>query len=418
MSYPSNWRQSRAASRSGPSALGLGGGAAAATALYMGDTPTAASIAGGAAIGVAADHMLPDLGKIPFQQFARGAWRAAAAGLGRTVGIAIPAVTAGVGLWASYKLQGALERILPPPGYRLCRVCQPPIPIPNQGFRIGHYSASEPICSTGVGAACLTSQASTPLENQTPDTHTGIGGLRRYRVMGIRFLSAGQPRYHWLMVWGRGAPARVRGPVAAPWPNRAWAVPGFLVPADQAGDTQLRMAPPVPIPWRLIPAARALPGSFQTRSGSYGGPDLSPPLIPGLSIGWGATGNPVVVRPITREVPRAVAAPSVKEVKQRVPRPILAAWQAMGWLSEFNDFIEVLYKALPRHIQKTYPNTAAGRVQAIAENAGEIDVAAAIVWFFLNEAQDQAYGRAFGRAGLAARGSGNADLWRAWSTGV
>jgi len=95
----------------------------------------------------------------------------------------------------------------------------------------------------------------------------------------------------------------------------------------------------------------------------------------------------------------------------------MAAFQAMAAVSEINDFIGCLFLALPPDIRKMYPNTARGRLEALAAYPERIDWFAAVTFLALNETQDEAYGRTIGRASRAAHASGNGDLWRMIQTG-
>lgn len=85
----------------------------------------------------------------------------------------------------------------------------------------------------------------------------------------------------------------------------------------------------------------------------------------------------------------------------RMARQIIT--RAPGFYSEVNDFVESLYKGLPKKYRKMHPNTVLGRYEAVYFHFDKINWEIAIRELLLNEVQDRIVGRGFGYAQKGAR---------------
>lgn len=395
MGYPTNWRENRPPrpSRAGPR------GAAEAT-LGAASSVIAGELAwtgvGGAAAELAIEGAL----------------------VGALGPRAVPVVLGGIVLGAAvgYGLLAALtalEEWLPGGNWRHC--CTDPLTL-THGVVPGYLASGYDYAVAGTvpctGLPCSGAQAdSSPFAPAATNSQT----RRFYWKYQI---APGVYRYDVVSNWTRNAalalparaPTRPQVPVATDF------IPRFALPRETAGDFRTVTAFPVAIPWPLIPAARPLPLSHQTRTAGYTvdegyparhGPVIAGDLYPG--------DNHVTPVPGVAPIPRAYSTPRDKKVQP--PKQIMAAFQAMAAVSELNDFIGCLFLALPADIRKMYPNTARGRLEALAAYPERIDWFAAVTLLALNETQDQAYGRTIGRVRGAAHASGNGDLWRISQSG-
>ena len=318
--------------------------------------------------------------------------------------------------WEAFNWYRDAWRLVTLPGWKFCRFCVPPFRLNIVG--VGpYYRAGGGNCAS-LSLACNNAQSIAGV----PQYDDGARAKSRY-IYQVYDLGGGVLRADTIYTWTTTFPMVAHVPE-----DRRPAIPvlfpPFLFPKEAAAHTGVdaSIAPPA-IPYPVIPLVAGLPGSFQTREAGYrepGYPQLAPPIVIGLDLD-GRRGTAHMDVSIGLGVtPRTYAGAGVggAEQKQRLPPAARAAFAAMAAQSEVNDFLESLYKAIPFHYRAGYPNTQAGRIAAIAAHWRQIDWGAAVAYLALNEAQDKAYGSAYGRVQVAAHQvdpSGN--LWRILQSG-
>lgn len=195
---------------------------------------------------------------------------------------------------------------------------------------------------------------------------TTVGGVRPrpYVAPNRRYFEGSVPYLHARYARPGQVPAHVR-----PWP--VWSRP-------------LPVAQPAPTP--TYPEATK---------------ELSPPwswaFQPGRTISRPIPGNPAI--------PRNPPAPNTREVKiganTRAGQLFFQIMRAREALSEFEDFAEVIFRALPKNIQRLYGGRNAPlhkMLQAIFDNAHEIDGQLFIRNLIANQIEDEIIGRTWFKA--------------------
>jgi len=338
----------------------------------------------------------------------------------RLAGRALGLATAGAAAWTAWdQLQPYLQNITPGAGWAYCHFCgvfPGSLCLNPEASGIYYTVGSNLGCGGAAAQACLSSQSVAGL------SRTDIFGNNAVRIYYLAYQVAcgAATRASTVMTWARTTPKSDTAPL--PYPARppvGWVMPNSLAPALEAADTLPGSADRrMPMPWAAIPSARPLPLSFQTRAGSYHAGDresdnwLVPPMQVTISI---VDGVPYVT-PRDRPTDLVRTGFQEPEKKRQYPKGVVAAWRAMAWFSEANDFVDVLFKSLPIAVQKRYRriygNNVMMRMRALRDHWGEINFGAAVQWWALNQAEDAAYGTAFAGVSRSAHASGNGDLWR------
>ena len=181
---------------------------------------------------------------------------------------------------------------------------------------------------------------------------------------------------------------------------------------------------PRPLPVRIAPIVRVAdpitpiapvgayhpPGRGPVRGPRHG---IAPVRVDVVYPGIG----PGIAVPVSNPVPREPTGPRQREQKWPVGRAGRMAARGLAALaaySEFNDFVDVLYDALPRNFQRSGPHRSVfQRYQLVWRNLRHIRVDHALIGGILNELQDAAIGRAIGRARRGALAADpNGAVWR------
>jgi len=308
-----------------------------------------------------------------------------------------------------------VQAFMAPAGYQLCNVCPPPLRLTLKERRVLYRPSGPSTPCTGATVGCLSAQSI------GGDNVTDNGNSTQVRHFSQIYTVGGNDRADRLVVWSRSTPTRPR-PIAPPI-GLAPVVPRHLDPAIDAnlGDV-LEAAPRPLVAFDALPSLRALPLSPQNRYGSYDEYDDFRPrwLIPPVRVVLDAgTPSAPVVRVST--TPQAgVRSPAKPADQKRDPGPAAKrAFKLMAMFSEAMDFVEVLYKALPRNIRNQYPRNHGGRVRALLDNWDDIEWDTFAVEFAANEFGDQIWGRFFGMRNQISRAvDPSGGLWRAISAGT
>lgn len=230
---------------------------------------------------------------------------------------------------------------------------------------VDYRGGGGPTTCAAAGITCIGGQA-----DGTPFTPSYAGAQTRI-LYDQNDLGGGLFRYNHIAVWTRVGTANVDAPPRRP--PLTWVLPGFMVPAEHAGDTDYVSATPVPLPWAWVPRAKGLPGSFQTRSAGYdAGENKGGVLAPPITISIGADGSVGVgVTPKPDTIPRAV--PTTPEQKVQLTARTRTAFRMMALYSEAGDLVEALYASLPYYVRVQYANTQYGRLQAVMLHIAEVN---------------------------------------------
>lgn len=351
----------------------------------------------------------------PVLDDAKQAWQRAAPAVrwgGRWARRALPlvgfAVTAAGTYAAFYDWARLIEGLLPSGAWRFC--CAAPF-FPRSSYtgRSGWDYGSGGSCPNNGATLCIGAQADT-----TPFKPFAVGDRQRTYKHEYE-VSPGLYRYDHVMrhYIPSGAVAAPVLPQAPPR-NPAWFVPGFLVPAAQAGNTGVVGAPPIAPPWPAIPRIKPLPGSAQTRQGGYSPNETDWGVAKPIVVGIDGRGNGVV-RPAP--IPIATPRPMPNETKVKLDAKTRNAFRLMALYSEANDFIDVFWRALPRAVQRRYRNSSYGRFRAVVENMDQINWAALPALIALNELGDTTNATRLGVArDISNRIDRTGTLWRAWQS--
>lgn len=253
----------------------------------------------------------------------------------------------------------------------------------------------------GNSLNCLTNQAQAGYSiGEIPAIVPTMSPGHFVRIMGISGVSSiGSPRYSvqsdYVVVGGAAMPR----PFYAPAPLYA----GRTRPAIDArfarpGHVPVDVRPwPVwagPKPWTdPVPAPHA--------------PDVpqSAGTAPPWSWAWVGSGVPVSrALPVNPAVPRAVPIGRTTEVKfgasTAAGRLFFALMRAREAVSEMGDFIQVVFRALPKGVQDRYGGSRASLAQqsaAIVKHAGDIDGGLFLRNLIANQIEDEIIGRTWFR---------------------
>lgn len=147
---------------------------------------------------------------------------------------------------------------------------------------------------------------------------------------------------------------------------------------------------PVVLP-RPRPSTRPRPGGDP-----YNRPGLRPRPRPGRGGRGIDVGNRPIpgVTPRTPVAPRVAPLPGVKERKlQGSLSSVLHMMRAIGYgATEFFDFVEALYKALPKAVRRQYGRSRKGQIAAVWREFDQIDWQKAVTNLATNELEDRLIG--------------------------
>lgn len=166
------------------------------------------------------------------------------------------------------------------------------------------------------------------------------------------------------------------------------------------------LAPPGSVPYGVRPwpvwGGQAPPGTGV--DGGYAPPGVGggvqDSVIPGRPISWEFPSVPGV-RPVTPAVPgvRAVPVPGTRETKVGVNTPagqlFLSLMRAREAVSEFDDLVETMFKALPKSVQRSYGKDLGSMSLALWENWDRMDFKLWLRNLAANHLEDELIGRFF-----------------------
>lgn len=200
-------------------------------------------------------------------------------------------------------------------------------------------------------------------------------------------------------------PGTTRPDMTSPSP---YLTPGYAVGLSPLLDPQFGR----PVPHALVPYLQDSPAGFPGRSTSYGGPSG----YGGATRGWWP-GRHLGPRP--SENPHRPPPRRTKEAKAKVTSGMARLAKAAFEITEIDDLLDVMVKALPADIQKKVGKS--GRVSATGFRPGapytnmqdkmrliyrhldKIDMEAFVIEWVKNYIEDAILGRAFGKADKQAR---------------
>lgn len=177
--------------------------------------------------------------------------------------------------------------------------------------------------------------------------------------------------------------------------------------------------PPFPlVPWRALPY-QPVWGGPEADARANAAPD------PAMARDWGygvdARSDGSTSTRVNNRSDAVRRPPGPREKEKKVPastaaRVAFAGLRAIAAYSEANDFVEVLWRAIPRRYRTRGANNAE-RWEDVWNNWERIELGEALFGYLANEVQDQAIGRAMGRAREGARRlTGGHDLWSYYQT--
>lgn len=190
-----------------------------------------------------------------------------------------------------------------------------------------------------------------------------------------------------------------------PWPGSPWIVPVWpdivISPTPSPGPTT---RPVRPSPRPTTPPA---PGPAPTPTPT---PDTPPAPTPEPTPAPGGVG--VVYRPPSAKLQRPDK--NTKERKLNIRTVAGRAWIAINIVTEGLDFMNVLHGAIPKHLRckgkwfkgKWYPCSTNRKFKDIYDHFEHIDLAAAVVGYINNQAEDYIYGMMGRATGSASRNLG------------
>lgn len=251
---------------------------------------------------------------------------------------------------------------------------------------------------SGPGAqnGCLSNQlglASRSFWQMAISVRTAIEGTY-FNIYGIQGLATPTIPYwktleNWQVVGARPRPGPFYAPVA----------PAIPVPAP------MDVAPAYPpgfVPWYVTPAPYrpgVTPGVEAGNAPPWAGdkPTFGPPIA------WEIA--PPRVRPITIPIVRAPPKPGEREVKfganTLAGQMLFGLFRAIEAKQEVKDFIESLFRALPRDVQKRFGGNKASEfsmLTAISMNVDKIDGKLWLRNMVANQVEDEIIGRTYMKA--------------------
>lgn len=282
-------------------------------------------------------------------------------------------------------------------GLALKQIC---VPLPTDSF------SGNSICSTGQARGEVMGKLPQFVQGLSPGANISFIGFTHY-VGGV--ISP----FNW-----RGRVTQIYQVVASgaiPRP-RPWYGPMPVAPGQVLvwSPTTTHLPPGrVPFDVRPLPVWAGVRGPTAPSPT----PDLPADTLrpaPGLGTGirwtFDGTNNPPRVEPITRPIDaRVLPRPNETEVKiganTAAAQAFFAVMRAREQLSEFNDFVGVLFDSLPKHTQARYGGRNASdhqKMVAIAENIGKMDAQKFLHNLIANQIEDEIIGRTWfaGRAKL------------------
>lgn len=262
----------------------------------------------------------------------------------------------------------------------------------SDGFATAASTSTQP---------CLTGQGAPPFRmGQIPEVVRGMSAGAYINVLGFQRFTpiTGFPRYQsqsYYRVIGAPVGVTVPRPFYAPAPRyMERSVPTIDARFARPGQVSPHVRPwPVwagPRPW--VDPAPTPPAADVPRSRGTVAPWRWAWPGRGLPISRPLPGNPAIPRnpPIGR----------TREVKfganTAVGRLFFAIMRAREAVSEFEDFVKVIFRALPKDIQRLYGGNRASlgdMMTAVFEHAGEIDGGLFIRNLIANQIEDEIIGR-------------------------
>jgi len=273
---------------------------------------------------------------------------------------------------------------------------------------MGRGGMSAAVMSVTLGnlaSGCLVGQAT----NDVGDPWQDVTSSRYSVTFGKTKIIAGSPRMQIQEAWSRPNPSTFTRPdyvlakaavVLVPPLPQFWPVtanpnlaPPLLAPA---------LAPPVP--YRFIPSWK-----HPNRQTSNGVSQTNPSTVPNdwsVSISASPSSKPAAGHAPTTHSVQPPRGGKEKEQKVKMTRGMVNALQAINAVTEANDFINSLYKALPAQYRPRYKQTEYEKLVlrpdqkalAILKHVDKINWDDAIKFLIENEIEDRFYG-SLGRAG-------------------
>lgn len=318
------------------------------------------------------------------------------------------------GLIASMIAQWAVEQMnmhlaLWLNGFSLVRICDP-----TKGMDTWTTSSTLPACLTGTGAG-LPPRALPAYVGSLPGPnypYIRFLGLNVVTPFGAKFYKESRD-YAVVPAGGSGSRPRphyspVNTPRFAPPRAGALAPPGFVPIAVKPYPVWAGNPPGVP----GVDSGNGLPG------GRTGG--VSSGVIPGVPSRpedrpwrWEfppfAPAKPITAVPIPDV--RAPPLPGQREVKvganTRAGQLFFGLMKAREAVSEMDDFVEVLFRSLPKGTQSRYGDDMGSMILGLYENLDKFDFRLAMRNLIANQLEDEIIGRSY----MSMRGSARRAVW-------
>lgn len=264
----------------------------------------------------------------------------------------------------------------------------------SDGFGTAPPSSTQP-CLTGQGSPIYAM-------GEIPRIVPGMNPGAYINVMGQsgRAPATGFPRYssqsYYRVI---GAPVGVTRPRPFYAPTRRYFE--ATVPVAQARFARPGQVPAHVRPWPVWAGPRPWVDPAPTPDAA--GVPKARGTVPPWSWAWPGRGLPIS-RPLPGNpaIPRNPPIGRTREVKfganTAVGRLFFAIMRAREAVSEFQDFVQVIFRALPKDIQKLYGGNKASvgdMMTAVFEHAGEIDGGLFIRNLIANQIEDEIIGRTY-----------------------